>query len=67
MSLKLYQGFALVGIASGIVTLGRLALGHDSSSQYCNWRGLCSDDGFIILQRVETNCQKELIQSIWFQ
>jgi len=30
MSLKLYQGFALVGIASGIVTLGRLALGHDA-------------------------------------
>lgn len=29
MSLKLYQGFALVAIASCIVALGRLALGHD--------------------------------------
>ena len=30
MSLKLYQGFALVAIASGIVALGRLVLGHDA-------------------------------------
>lgn len=30
MKIKLYQGFALVGIASGIVALGRLALGHDA-------------------------------------
>ena len=29
MSFKLYYGFGLVAIASGIVALGRLALGQD--------------------------------------
>ncbi len=29
MKIKLYAVFAIIGIASGIVALGRLALGHD--------------------------------------
>lgn len=29
MKIKLYMAFAIVGIASGIVALGRLALDHD--------------------------------------